>query len=149
MHKFNPSTNELTFPCPRTWEFASKVIKNKEKIDHITTIRLAETVGEGAAVEFATYSQIYQNLPTIEEILKNPKSGWKVPKEPSEQYAVTTMLSHNSTLDNIDKIITAMNRLPEEFRVIVLKDIYKISPKLKNHPVIKNWIANNAHILFS
>ena len=149
LHKFNPSTNELTFPCPRTWEFASKVIKNKEKIDHITTIRLAGTVGEGAAVEFATYSQIYQNLPTIEEILKNPKSGWKVPKEPSEQYAVTTMLSHNSTLDNIDKIITAMNRLPEEFRVIVLKDIYKISPKLKNHPVIKNWIANNAHILFS
>ena len=148
LHRFDTSTNELTFPCPRTWEFASKVITGKNEISHITKIRLAGTVGEGAAVELATYCEIYQNLPTIEQILSNPKSGWKVPKEPSERYAVTTMLSHNTTLNTIDKIIIAINRLPVDFQVITFKDIYKRTPELKGHPVIKEWITKNAHVIF-
>ena len=148
LHKFNPGSNELTFPCPRTWEFASKVIKTEDKIDRLTTIRLAGTVGEGAAVELTTYSEIYQNLPTIEQILTNPKSGWKVPKEPSEQYAVTTMLAHNCTENNIDKIIVAINRLPLDFQVITFKDIYKRCPLLKGHASIKEWIAKNSSVIF-
>ena len=148
LHRFDTSTNELTFPCPRTWEFASKVITGKDTINHITKTRLAGTIGEGAAVELATYSEIYQNLPTIEQILANPKSGWKVPKEPSEQYAVTTMLSHNTTPTTIDKIIIAINRLPVDFQVITFKDIYKRTPELKGHPIIKEWIAKNAHVIF-
>ena len=148
LHRFDTSTNELTFPCPRTWEFASKVITNKDTINHITKTRLAGTIGEGAAVELATYSEIYQNLPTIEQILSNPKSGWKVPKEPSEQYAVTTMLAHNSTPDNISKIIIAINRLPVDFQVITFKDIYKRTPALKGHPVITEWIAKNSSVIF-
>ena len=148
LHRFDTSTNELTFPCPRTWEFASKVIAGKNEITHITKIRLAGTVGEGAAVELATYCEIYQNLPSIEQILSNPKSGWKVPKEPSEQYAVTTMLSHNTTPITIDKIIIAINRLPVDFQVITFKDIYKRTPVLKGHAVIKEWIAKNAHVIF-
>jgi len=148
LHRFDPSTNELTFPCPRTWEFASKVITGGEAIDHINKIRLAGTIGEGAAVELATYSEIYQNLPTIEQILANPKSGWKVPKEPSEQYAVTTMLAHNSTPDNIEKIIIAINRLPVEMQIVTFKDIYKRTPILKGHPVIKDWIATNSSVIF-
>jgi MoxR-like ATPase len=148
LHRFDPSTNELTFPCPRTWEFASKVITGGEAIDHINKIRLAGTIGEGAAVELATYSEIYQNLPTIEQILANPKSGWKVPKEPSEQYAVTTMLAHNSTPDSIEKIIIAINRLPVEMQIVTFKDIYKRTPILKGHPVIKDWIATNSSVIF-
>ena len=148
LHRFDTSTSELTFPCPRTWEFASKVINNKPKVDLITKTRLAGTIGEGAAVELATYSEIYQNLPTIEQILSNPKSGWKVPKEPSEQYAVTTMLAHNCTNDNIEKIVTAINRLPVDFQVITFKDIYKRSPQLKGHSVIKQWVAKNSSIIF-
>ena len=138
LHRFDTSTSELTFPCPRTWEFASKVIINKATVDHITKTRLAGTVGEGAAVELATYSESYQNLPTIDQILANPKAGWKVPKEPSELFAVTTMLSHNSTPDTIEKMMIANSRLPTEMQVVTLKDIYKRSPELKKYPV--TWI---------
>ena len=148
LHRFDPSTNELTFPCPRTWEFASKVISGAEAIDHINKIRLAGTIGEGAAVELATYSEIYQNLPTIEEILSNPKSGWRVPKEPSELYAVTTMLAHNSTPDSITTLIIAIKRLPTDFQVITFKDIYKRTPALKGHPVIKDWISTHSSEIF-
>jgi len=148
LHRFDPSTNELTFPCPRTWEFASKVISGAKAIDHINKIRLAGTIGEGAAVELATYSEIYKNLPTIEQILANPKSGWKVPTEPSELYAVTTMLAHNSTPDSIEKLVIAINRLPTDFQVITFKDIYKRTPALKGHPVITEWITTHSSEIF-
>jgi MoxR-like ATPase len=148
LHKFDPRTNELTFPCPRTWEFASKILKNKSTVSHETKIRLAGTVGEGAAVELATYCDIYQNLPTIEQILIDPKTGWKVPKEPSERYAVTTMLAHNCNEDTLEKILIANNRLPKEFQPITLKDVYRRSPNLRDHALIKSWIAENASSFF-
>ena len=148
LHMFDPATDELTFPCPRTWEFASAVVTGQDQIDMITKIRLAGTIGQGAAVEFATYSEIYQSLPTIEQIIENPKSGWKVPTEPSERYAITTMLSHNITVSNIENMIVAIERLPMDFQVITFKDIYKRSPQLVGHVAITAWISKNAGDMF-
>jgi len=148
LHKFNPTTSELTFPTPRTWYMASKVLKGTDKIDLVTKTRLAGTVGEGAAVEFSTYASIYQTLPTIEQILSDPKSGWRVPKEPSEQYAITTMLAHNINKDNIADIITAIERLPLDFQVITFKDIYKKYPELKNHELIRKWLVAHSSSIF-
>ncbi len=148
LHKFDPNTSELTFRCPRTWEMASRVIKGRAGIDAITKIRLAGTVGEGGAVELSTYVEIYKNLPTIEQILADPRAGWKVPTEPSEQFAVTTMLSHNITEQNIDKLVVAIERLPLEMQVVTFRDIYKRSPALKKHPAIENWKAKNASAMF-
>lgn len=148
LHRFDPNTAELTFPCPRTWQFASQVISRKSEIDFITKARLAGTVGEGAAVELATYAKIYLSLPTIEQILSDPKSGWKIPAEPSEQFAITTMLSHNITEDNITKLMVAIERLPLEMQVVTFKDIYKRAPILKNHDLIKAWIGKNASVMF-
>lgn len=149
LHRFDPQKNDDTFPCPRTWEFASKIISGKETISTITKIRLAGAVGEGAAAELSTFAEIYKDLPTIEDILKNPKSGWKVPTEPSRQYAVTTMLSHNITEENIEDIVTATGRLPMDFQVITFKDVYKKAPHLKKHAVIRKWIADNASVMFT
>lgn len=149
LHKFDPDTDELTFPCPRTWEFASQAIKPfPNEISPLTKKRLAGKIGEGAAVEFATFCDVYLELPQIEDILKNPKSGWKVPTEQSRQLAVTTLLSHNTSAQTIEKIVPAIRRLPVEFQVITFKDIYKRTPELKNHALIKEWIAENASVMF-
>ncbi len=148
LHKFDPDTSDLTFPCPRTWTFASKVIQGNSEISPITKIRLAGTIGEGAAVELAVYCDIYKDLPTIEEILHDPKQGWRVPTEPDRQFAITTMLAHNANESNLDTIVTAIERLPMDFQVITFKDIYKCAPQLKGHAVIRGWIGRNASIMF-
>ena len=148
LHKFDVNTAEVTYPCPRTWEFASRMIRSKPDIDNLTKVRLAGTVGEGAAVELATYASIYKSLPTISQILADPQAGWRVPTEPSEQYAVTTMLSHNINEENIDKIMIAVGRLPTEMQVVTFKDIYKRAPELKSHDLIKEWISKNASVIF-
>ena len=148
LHNFKPNTDELTFPCPRTWAFASKIIKSKASIEELTTIRLAGTVGDAAAVELTQFSRIYQDLPTIESILANPASGWKLPTQPDRQYAITTLLAHSADENNLPKIITAIERLDLDFQVITFKDIYKKSPHLKDHAGIKNWISAQASNLF-
>ena len=87
-------------------------------------------------------------MPTISQILADPQAGWRVPTEPSEQYAVTTMLSHNINEENIDKIMIAVGRLPTEMQVVTFKDIYKRAPELKSHDLIKEWISKNASVIF-
>ena len=147
LNNFNPKSTEMTFPCERTWEFASRTIKGIKNIDHLTKVRLAGTIGEGAAVEFTAYCKIFESLPTIESILLNP-TGWKVPTEPDQVYAITTMLASSITPNNITKLIKAIERLPIEFQVITLKDIHKKYPKIKDHPVIKAWAGNNAATMY-
>lgn len=110
--------------------------------------RIAGNIGEGMAVEFTTFCNIYETLPTIEAILNNPSSGWKVPTEPSAQFAITTLLSHNINSNNISKIITAIQRLPLEFQIVTFKDIYSKYPHLKKHPEIKAWVSANASSMF-
>lgn len=148
LHKFHPTTSEMTFPCPRTWAFASRIITGQDiisqsKKNHFT-VRLAGAIGEGAAVEFMAYSEIYKTLPSINQILADPINGWQVPEEPSERYAITTMLAYNANSNNITTIVAAIERLPLEFQIITLQDIYKKHPELKTAPAIKVWIANNA-----
>lgn len=148
LHKFDPATSEMTFPCPRTWAFASKIVTGQSSIDPINKIRLAGTVGEGAAHEFAVYTEIYDRLPTIEEILKDPAKGWTVPTEASEKFAVSAMLTQAIKEDNAQKIVTAIDRLPMEFRVITFKNICKRSPELGEHELIEGWITKNASKMY-
>ena len=148
LYKFDPTVADTTFPCNRTWEFASKIIKDKKEIDRLTTVRLVGALGDGAATEFSVFSKIYKSLPTIEEILEDPINGWKVPTEASEQYAVSTMLSQYITLDNIKVIIQAIEQLPLEFQVITFKDIYKKHGEFKNHPSIQAWISKHSAEMF-
>ena len=58
------------------------------------------------------------------------------------------MLSHNITKTNVDIIMTAIERLPIEFQVITLKDIYSRQPDLKDHLRIKKWVSKHASEMF-
>lgn len=147
LHRFDPNHSDLTFPCPRTWEFLSRMVKGKEVNNRMMHVRMAGTVGEGAATEFKTYTQIYERLPTIESVKADPR-GWTVPSEASERYALTTMFSHNVNVDNIETMMIAIERLPMEFQVVTMKDIYQRIPELKKHEQIQNWISKNASKMF-
>ena len=72
LHKFNPSHADDTFASPRTWEFLSKIIKDKPKFTRTDHAVLVGTVGEGPATEFRAFSEVYKDLPTIEDMIENP-----------------------------------------------------------------------------
>ena len=147
LHKFNPSHADDTFASPRTWEFVSKIINKTEAFTFIDHAVLVGTVGEGPATEFKGFCAVYKDLPTIEEMLESPGTV-TIPNEPGHQYAMTTLISHNANDATIKALMQITKKLPIEFQVVVLKDIYAITPELKNNKLIQDWIANNSDKLF-
>jgi hypothetical protein len=147
LHKFNPSHADDTFASPRTWEFLSKIIIDKKKFTRTDHAVLVGTVGEGPATEFKAFCEVYKDLPTIEDMIENPTLV-SIPKEPGHQYAMTTLISHNTNDVTIEPLMIVIKKLPIEFQVVVLKDIYSISPELKKHALVQEWVTANADKLF-
>ncbi len=147
LHKFNPSHADDTFASPRTWEFLSKIITDKVKFNSIDHAVLVGTVGEGPATEFKGFCAVYKDLPTIEEMLESPGTV-NIPNEPGHQYAMTTLISHNANINTIKALMQITRKLPIEFQVVVLKDIYVLAPELKKNEEVQEWINKNADKLF-
>jgi hypothetical protein len=147
LHKFNPSHADDTFASPRTWEFLSKIISDKIKFSKTDHAVLTGTVGEGPATEFRAFCEVYKDLPNIEDMIENPTTV-TIPNEPGHQYAMTTLISHHANDDTIEPLMIVIKKLPIEFQVVVLKDIYSIAPELKQNPIIQDWINKNADKLF-
>lgn len=143
LHKFDPSHSDDTFACPRTWEFLSKLIKGKEKLSHIDVITAAGTVGEGCALEFKGFSEIFQSLPKISDIINKPGTV-KIPNEPSVHYALAGLIAYEVTLDNIDNLAKFVERLPADFQVVAWKSAVRRNAEIMEAPYIDAWITKNA-----
>lgn len=147
LHLFSPDHTDNTYACPRTWEFANRLL-NEVGLDSPDLLPLlAGTLSEGVAREFITYLKIYQQLPTPEQILANP-SGVPVSREPSILFALTGSLAQIMDADNASGIMKYVSRLPVEFQVICLRETVRRNRKLIALPAIKEWLDNSAHNLF-
>lgn len=144
LHKFDPSHADDTFPCPRTWHFLSKLVKKWGNIDTENLPVMAGTVGEGSAIEFKGFIDIYQSLPTFQQILTQPDT-LPIPDEPSTLYAISSLISGKADKANISKLMILVNRLPIEFQVITLQGITKSDKTMLKEPPVKMWIAANAN----
>ena len=141
LHKFDAQHDDATFPCPRTWEFVSRIIHTWDSIPTNKVAAIAGAVGEGAAREFAMFVDIFKSLPTIAAILANP-TGLPVPEEKSVQFAISGMITNNVNPVNIDKLITFVRRLPIEFFVITVQDILNRNRALIETPTIQKCMVD-------
>jgi hypothetical protein len=147
LHKFDPKHNDKTFPCPRTWEFASKLmfydkIPLKEKLPV-----LAGTVSEGTAREFITYCDVYQHIPTYKQIIADPR-GISVTSEPSMLAALSGTIGSNVTVAELPKAMQYIHRMPIEFQVFALRDACKRNPKMLREKDVLDWLTVNSEELF-
>lgn len=108
---------------------------------------MAGTIGKGAAFEFQGFCDVYEELPTIEAIINNPEHIHFDQYEPSILYAISSLVGHNATKDNISKLIKFINRLPDEFSVITLREIVRVDKSMIKHEVIQKWIKESAQSL--
>jgi len=139
LHKFNPKHDDKTFSCPRTWEFASKLISGipSEGLKDILPL-LAGTVGEASAYEFVAYTEVYSKMPTYQEILKDPGNA-RMDRDPSTLFAVSHMIAAYLKKNVLDKIMIYIERLPVEFQTITLQNAMVKDPSIQFEPIIKKW----------
>lgn len=150
LHKFDPNHDDLTYPCPRTWHFASDIISPYPTLDSTDLAVLQGTIGEGASVEFNGYCKVCGELPSLEDMIANPETI-NIPKEPSYEYAFATLIGSAMSPSNCSRLMIVMEKLPLEFQVVCMKDVYARSTDdkpTKEQPEIKDWISRNAKKFF-
>ncbi len=144
---FDPDHSDDTYACPRTWEFASRLLATTELSDSDLTPLLSGTLSEGVAREFLTFCSIYKDLPTLDQILNQPLSI-KVSQEPSVLYALTGTLAHNATKKNFDKMMAFTARIPAEFQVVMVKEALRRNPEIAETTGFEQWVESSAATLF-
>lgn len=143
LHKFDPDHQEDTFPCPRTWEFISDVIKPYKKLTGKLAL-MAGCIGEGEARAFYAFTQIH--VPTIEQIKMNPT---KVPiaNEPGTHYALAGLVGHHLNKESAKSLMPFVQRLTIDFQVLCLRAAIGRDRTVKNADAVKAWINVNAEEL--
>lgn len=141
---FDPSKNEKAFASPRSYEFLSKVIKSGMfKLPKEAWLEIsAGTIGEGAATEFIAFTDIWQQLPDPNEVLKNPEN-FVIPTKPAIMFALCGALCRKVNDKNSKEFFTFANRLPGEWSVRLVNDATKIEPKLKQTKHYIQWASKN------
>lgn len=147
LYTFKPDHSDKTYACPRTWEFANRIMKLVDMDEPILLTMLSGTLSEQVAREFMVFCKIYKDLPNMTSILNDP-TGTKIPDDPSVLYALTGALSHNFKEDTADKMFKYMRRMPMEFQVVCLKDMRSRHGNITKVPAVAQWVTDNASKLF-
>lgn len=146
LYTFDPDTVDTqdTYACYRTWHFADKLLKQIPDVDNEPLLLplFAGTLSEGPAREFLAFLRTWGSLPTIPQIVANPEKI-ALPKEPGTQYALTGAIGSNANPSNIDQLMLFIARLPMEFQVITLREIYKRDEAMLQEKAIVNWTITN------
>jgi hypothetical protein len=147
LYTFKPDHTDKTYACPRTWEFANRVMKVTEEGSPNRLPMLAGTLSEGVAREFLTFVKIFADLPKMAAIVAAPETI-KVPNEPSILYALTGSLAHNATTDNFGSLMKFISRLPVEFQVVTMRETIRRNKTMMSHPAVQKWVTESAAKLF-
>lgn len=119
------ASNDLTnSPLPRTWAHVARIMDMA--LPHgIESAAISGAVGAGPAAEFGAFRRLFAQLPNIDGILLDPKSG-KIPTEPAALYSVVTALGMRANVENIPRIGVYAERLMKaqhgEFAALLMRD---------------------------
>ena len=151
---FDSTNDDLAFPTPRSWEMVSNLLNNiDDDVDKMYSL-ISGIVGTGVAVEFRTWTKIYQNLPDIEDIFagKNPP----LPSNTDALYALTSSMvsyarSHKDDMGKIANSIRYGNLMPPDFSMVLMKDYMYLEKNYKEKlmviPEFMKWLQTKGSMM--
>jgi hypothetical protein len=148
LHDFDPEKDCKAFPSPRTWAFASNLIKSirnneDESVQHEL---LAGTIGVGSATGFKGFMKIWHELPKVEEIINTPDQV-EIPTDQAVLFAVCEMVGRAAEQKTADKIMVFAGRLPEEFSVLLVWEAVRHCNNIAGTDSFAAWAARHADVL--
>jgi hypothetical protein len=155
LHAFDPSSNPRSFPCPRSWEFISNVVKvpagDPAYMPHRCRLEVfTGFIGESYAADFNAFLNVYLNLPDLDKIINNPKTA-DVPKEPGVCYALAGAIAEKARKADkkqLGNIMTYSMRLPDEYTILVGRDAGQANMAIFDTPEGEVWLKKYRHELF-
>jgi hypothetical protein len=147
LYNFKPDSEDRTYASPRTWEFSNRLLKTIDLESHEGLALLAGTVGEGVAREFISFSRIHNDLPTIDQIIRNGDT-LVVPSDPGTLFALSGAIGAHATEENVTALMKFVNRMSADFQVVTLREMIRRNKKLLQNAEVSLWAARNADELF-
>ncbi|MBP3696844.1 MAG: AAA family ATPase [Clostridia bacterium] len=146
---FDSHNDDNAFPSPRSWEKVSKLLNTVDGNVELMYPMIAGLVGTGAAIEFKTWCDVYNQLPSVKDIFdgKNPS----VPKNTDVLYALISSMfdyakKHSKDLSKIANSIKYAMKLPSDFSFVLFRDYISIEEnyklKLLQIPEFVTWLQN-------
>jgi len=138
------------FATERSWHIANDIIVTSPPEDVMFSL-VTGAVGAGPAADYIGFRAIWQNMPSIDHILLDPK-GAPVPSDVATQYAVATALAARATKDNVDNVLTYADRFRHErsaaeITALCVKDVMRRTPQCASTAAFNMWAARNADML--
>lgn len=129
---FDPSRDMDNSPVPRTWAAVDRMLKLRLPRD-VFPAAVAGAVGEGAATELIAFLDMYDQLPSIDGILRDADSA-PIPSEPSALFAVATAVAARTDRGTMGQVARYAQRLLDaqrgEFAALMITDVTRRSPDL-------------------
>jgi hypothetical protein len=107
---------------------------------------LSAYVGEANAQNFIGYVKSALTMPNMEALLKDPNNH-PLPEQTDQMYTLGNSLAFHATEKNADDIATVINRMPEELKERVLKDLLNKKPHLGAHKAFVALAVKGSHIV--
>lgn len=139
---FKPTKELRNSPSPRGWASVGRWLDCGIKDLEVFT----GSVGEGAAVEFISFLDMYTSLPSLDAILLDPANA-EVPSKPAALFAVVSGLARKATTSNLERVTTYLSRLPKEFDVMCIRDAVRTIKGLTSCPAFVTWATRNSSVL--
>lgn len=142
LDNFDPEQAEETYACPRTWEFANRLLASKKKpeLDSLDKILLQSVIGLKAASDFYTFTRYYSDLPTIQEVEANPTQV-PLPNEACAVWALVTSLVQQATDKNLDALIQCVTRCDISYQVVFVKMLLAAHKEYTLEPSVSKLVT--------
>jgi hypothetical protein len=140
------SKTAQTFPCLRTWEFVSNVLKTNPSGMMLMPL-ISGCIGSGHAARVYAFIQDANEVPDVEEILKHPDTV-TIPQDGGRKYAMVCSLISKLVGFDAKEFPKAfkqgaifVNRLDKDFQVMVMQDLYAgKKDELKKQKDFQEWV---------
>lgn len=147
-----PQSNDMAYPTPRSWMFCSNILKAMNEPMEELHYLLSGCIGIDTAVEFATWCQIYQSLPSMEEILKGKNPSY--PKKYDVLYALVSSLvsvveerKNSISMKELENVCCYAKFFPADFAAMFFDDLRAIEgmqKQLMKCRAMQEWIGKSS-----
>lgn len=147
------------FCTPRSFTAASNLVADAAGVDDkgrpnaavpvssLLQQMVGGNIGDGATAQLFAFLKVGDQLPTIDEIEKDPKKA-KCPTDLSAAYAAVQLCIHHASPDKVDVLWEYCERLPKELQVSAAKSLVeKGRGVLINSKALSKWIMANRALI--
>ena len=116
---FDPEKDDQTFACPRTWEFANKLIKDKELKGYLP-ILLGGAINPDIASEFVQFAKVFKKLIRLEEIVRKD-GNCPVPEDTATKWAIISYLMYKTEEKQLPAVLKYVDNFDSSFKLLIHK----------------------------